>query len=86
MNFLPIGSIVLLKGASRFAMIIGYLVKDINNNEKDYMGVPYPEGIVSEDSVVTFNNSDIEKVQYEGFKNVFYDKFMDKLNKNMKEQ
>ena len=36
-------------------MISGYLVKDINGKEKDYVGIPYPEGIISKDSPSSIN-------------------------------
>lgn len=83
MSFLPIGSIVLLKGATKQLMIVGYMANDVNNEEKDYMAVPYPEGILSEESVISFNNGDIETTLYKGFENEIFEKFISKLNNNI---
>ena len=46
--FLPIGSVVLLKGGSKKIMITGYL-QEVQNQDKqtfDYRGCPFPEGIM----------------------------------------
>jgi len=82
MDMLPIGTIIVLKTGTKSLMIVGYLAKDVNNNDKDYMGVPYPEGITSLNSVVTFNKEDIKEIKSKGYENIFYDKFKEKLNEN----
>ena len=44
-NLLPIGSVVLLKDATKKLVIIGILqVNPSENKIYDYLGVPYPEG------------------------------------------
>ena len=49
-NLLPIGSVVLLKDATKKLVIIGILqVNPSENKIYDYLGVPYPEGYVSSD-------------------------------------
>lgn len=68
MLFLPIGSVVILKNASKKIMITGYSVKDKNTNkEYDYVGCKYPEGITVDRSYLLFNSEDIAKVFYKGY-------------------
>ena len=60
-GLLPIGSVVLLKNATKKLMIIGVARKD-ENNIYDYIAVCYPEGFSSADELVLFNNGNIDKV------------------------
>lgn len=78
---LPIGAVVLLNGAKDPLMIVGYLPKGIDNKERDYMGVPYPVGFVSLESVCCFNEEDIKEILFVGSdKNEFFIKFADKIS------
>ena len=82
-DMLPVGAVVLLDGAEVPLMIVGYMVKGIDEKERDYMGVPYPIGYTSLDSIRGFNHRDIKEVLFEGYKeNVIFNSFMNKLNKN----
>lgn len=69
-DYLPLGSIVILKGGVKKLMIIarGLAVK-IDGEEKffDYGGVPYPEGL-SGDRAAYFNHDGIVKIVFEGYK------------------
>ena len=56
-EFLPLGSIVLLKGGIQKILIISRALKVRNGNEEyffDYGGVTYPEGLVG-DQMAYFN-------------------------------
>lgn len=69
-NLLPIGSVVLLKNATKKLMIIGlvqYSAKD--NKVYDYLGVPYPEGFMGADNNFLFNRTDINDVIFTGYSN-----------------
>lgn len=68
-NFLPLGTVVLLKGGTKRLMITGYCAYDKSNKTKfyDYSGCLYPEGIISSDQLALFNNSQIEKVFFTGY-------------------
>lgn len=69
-DLLPIGSIVLLKDASKKLMIIGVLqVNQKENKIFDYLGVPYPEGFIGPENNFLFNHSDINDVIFIGYKN-----------------
>ena len=81
-NFLPIGSIVLLKGASKKVMITGFLCKEQDKEGElyDYIGCPYPEGIISFDKNALFNNSQIEKVICKGYIDLEEIEYKKKIN------
>lgn len=69
-DILPIGSVVLLKDATKKLMIIGLLqVNSEENRLYDYLGVPFPEGFISNDRNYLFNHGDIEEVCFKGFIN-----------------
>ena len=67
-KFLPIGTVVLLKGGKKRVMITSYLVFANKDDEKkkmfDYGGCTFPEGIIDSNHTVGFNHEDIEKVFY----------------------
>ena len=67
-TFLPIGSVVMLKGATTPLVIIGFAVVEQSKEEIwDYMGVMYPVGYISPDKNLLFNRDQIETVISEGF-------------------
>lgn len=70
-KFLPIGTVVLLKGATKKVMITSYLIFAKGQDEKkkmyDYGGCPYPEGIVESNYAVGFDHDKIEKVIHLGY-------------------
>lgn len=70
-KFLPIGSVVLLKGGEKKLMITGFLAINLEEDSKvyDYCGCSYPEGALSADSTFLFNHEDIEEIFYVGFIN-----------------
>ena len=66
--FLPVGSVVMLKGATQPVIIIG--IAPVENGKKkiwDYLAAPYPIGVISSDKNLLFNNDQIDKVLAEGF-------------------
>ena len=67
-KLLPIGSVVLLKGAEKRLMIIGRL-QAIKGEDKifDYSACYYPEGLVSLDRMVFYNDDDIDLLFFMGF-------------------
>ena len=70
-KFLPIGSVVLLKDASKKIMITGFLSVDENDQETiyDYVGCVYPEGFLKSSQILLFNHDQIDKVFFEGYIN-----------------
>lgn len=63
-QFLPLGSVVLLKGGKKRVMITGFCLMSEEQDKKiyDYCGCIYPEGTVSTKHALLFNNSQIQKV------------------------
>jgi len=90
-KFLPIGTVVMLKGGKKRAMITGFcsVLKEDNKKMYDYSGCIYPEGFFSSEMVCLFNHEQIEKVYYKGLIDEEEVKFKSDLNsllKQMKEE
>ena len=69
MKYLPLGSIVLLKGGVQKMIIISRAINVRNNGKTfffDYGAVPYPEGLIS-DKMAYLNHDSISKIVFEGF-------------------
>ena len=81
-DLLPIGSVVLLKGATKKMMIFGIKQLDEKNPEieYDYSGVPYPEGNVGTDAQYLFNHSDIGMVAFRGYEDEEREEFINILD------
>ena len=82
-EYLPIGSVVLLKNAKKRVMVTGFYVKEEEKSDKvyDYVGVMYPEGVIQSDKNLVFNNDQIEKVYFSGFSDIEEQEFKQKLYK-----
>ena len=80
-KFLPVGTIVSLKGQDEILMINDYCIRDNtdSNNCYDYSGCPYPTGMIDLDKIITFNQADIESVVYYGY----FSKEFNELNKSL---
>ena len=68
-EFLPLGSIVVIRGGIKKIMIIARaLAVQIQDSPKvfDYAGCLYPEGLIG-DQILQFNHADIIKVVFKGF-------------------
>ena len=75
---LPIGSIVYLKEGSRKLMVLNRGALLEQSGEKllfDYSGCIYPVGLDAE-QILYFNEENIDKVIYEGFKDDELGKFL----------
>ena len=83
-ELLPIGTVVLLKDATKKIMIIGYLPVTEDDKKFDYAGVMWPEGLLSADKTLLFNNEDIDDVFFNGFKNNESEEFIQKVNELLK--
>ncbi len=68
---LPIGSVVLLKNATKRLMILGYSRYQAGDQTKvyDYCGCTYPEGFVSPDQTAVFDHDQIAQVYALGYQN-----------------
>lgn len=78
-KFLPIGTVVVLKGGKKELMIISYCIiptgeaydasgkVDVQNKMYDYGACTYPEGMITSDQLFAFNQENIEKVVFTGY-------------------
>lgn len=91
-KFLPIGTVVLLKGGKKRLMITGFCSFDEAKKDKayDYTGCLYPEGIISSKQMALFDHSQIEKVYYLGLRDEEEQKFkrnlVNEINKLVQKQ
>ena len=84
-DYLPLGSVVLLKGSEQKVIIIGrgLLTTSVNSKMfKDYGGVLYPYGIIGE-NIMFFNHNDIDKVVFKGYKDEADSSFVKKINESV---
>lgn len=83
-NILPIGSVILLKRARKALMIIGYFPNVNENEKKEYLGVPYPEGLIDMKILRGFNHKDIRAIIQVGHDGITFLEFREMLFKNKK--
>ena len=77
-EYLPIGSVVLLKDAQKKVMITGYTPIDMETKNKiyEYLGGVFPEGIIKSDENILFDTKDIDKIFFKGFVNEEQENFI----------
>jgi len=67
-EFLPVGSVVLLKGGNKRIMICGRIQAQAGTDIiYDYSACYYPEGIIDTSSMFFFNRDAIETVYHRGY-------------------
>jgi len=81
-EFLPIGTVVLLKNATKKIMITGYLPKTKGKPDEiyDYSACLFPEGIVASNQTAVFNTEQIAEIIQPGYSNEETEKFVAALN------
>lgn len=79
-ELLPIGTVVLLKNASKKLMIYGVMQSDTENNQYDYVGVLYPEGSIGPEGQFLFQHEDIDQIFYRGYEDDERNIFINKLD------
>ena len=85
-QFLPLGSVVLLKDATRPIVIIGFTVVEEGNPEIwDYLGCAYPIGVIDPSKNLLFQRDQIAKVLHTGYTDDEGNKFLDQLTENVKQ-
>ena len=87
-KFLPVGTVVMLKGGKKRLMITGFYVMDGEKKDKmyDYCGCLYPEGVVSADKNALFDHEQIEQIYYMGYADEEEKEFKSKLELALKSQ
>ena len=64
-ELLPVGSVVRLQGASALIMVMGF-APQVGDMEADYLGVAYPQGLVSEHAALAFDADAVDEVVWRG--------------------
>ena len=84
-KYLPLGSIVMLKGGKHKLSIMGFcLVIPEKKRQYDYVGVFYPEGYVGVDNLFVFDHDDIDEVFSIGYTDHTDKEFKEKLTTAIK--
>lgn len=86
-KYLPLGTVCLLKDATKRVMIIGFAAKGKETGSKtyDYVGVMYPIGMISSTQNLLFNHDQIDKIYYMGYTDEEDKKFKEKLIEKVNE-
>lgn len=81
--YLPIGSVIRLKGGTKKIMICGRLQEHMDNHKVyDYCACLYPEGILDPNELYLFHDKDIDKVFFIGYQTEEEFAFRDILDKH----
>lgn len=86
-KFLPIGSVVLLKGGTKKAMITGFCSIAAEDKAKiyDYSGCIYPEGYLNSNQICLFDHDQIEEIFFIGYEDDEEKEFKISLNDVIKD-
>ena len=96
-RFLPIGTVVILKGGKRELMIMSYCIMpsgdvydktgkiDAKGKMFDYGACFYPEGMVTSDQLFAFNHDQIERICFKGYVTDNYKEISKVLNGGLEE-
>lgn len=86
-KYLPIGTVVMLKGGKKRVMITGFCAISEQNKEKiwDYSGCMYPEGFLDSKQTGLFDHEQIEKIYHIGLIDEEEEEFKNKM-KNIQER
>lgn len=91
-KFLPIGTVVMLKGATKRLMIAGFCAFENGEEEKeerkiwDYSGCLYPEGFLQSNQTCLFDHEQIAEIYHLGLSEDNEEKeFKEQLNKFIEE-
>lgn len=86
-EYLPVGSVVMVKGMIRKTVIIGRGLLTIPENDPmyfDYGGCLYPEGLQG-DAIMYFNHKDIVRVISRGYEDEENSRMVNNLNEWLEE-
>lgn len=70
-KFLPVGSVLLLKGGTKKVMVTGFCSIAAENQDKiyDYCGCIYPEGYLNSNEICLFDHEQISEICFLGYEN-----------------
>lgn len=80
-RLLPIGSVIMLRGAKKALMVFGICqTQKDTGKEFDYIGVLWPEGNMGAKTQVLFSHDDIEQVVFTGYDTPERQTFIERLS------
>ncbi len=81
-KYLPVGTVVMLKGGKKRVMITGFcsMANDNKDVMYDYSGCLYPEGFLSSNETALFNHDQIAQIYHLGLVDEEEKKFKETLN------
>ena len=82
-KYLPIGTVVTLKKGTKKIMITGYLPTTEDNKVFEYSACLFPEGVISSDEVLVFNQDQIDTIHYLGLTDQDYKDFNKEIKKTI---
>jgi len=84
-KFLPIGSVVLLRDATKRVMITGYASVSPDTGDKifDYSGCVFPEGFFDYNQVCVFDHDQIVELSFKGLEDEEEKTFMSTLKEEV---
>lgn len=86
-ELLPIGSVVMLDGATKRLMICGRIQEEVGSGVTyDYSACYFPEGIINPDQLFLFNNDAIDMVYFVGLQDVEEFEYRAYINKKLEEK
>lgn len=66
-RYLPLGSVVLLKGGKKRVMVFGRRMQEADSGRSwDYIACPFPEGNMGEEFTYLFDHEQVERVFFLG--------------------
>ncbi|WEV66963.1 DUF4176 domain-containing protein [Bifidobacterium sp. ESL0769] len=82
-GWLPVGSLVHLKGGERLTMVAGHMQEEAGTGTYwDYLGYPYPEGRADASRDYFFNRDFIDGVYFVGYQDVAGGEYLDFLREH----
>lgn len=80
MGWLPVGSVVRLRGGDGLAVVCGHMQEEAGTGTWwDYLGYPYPEGRADPTRDYLFDREDVEEVRFVGYRDVVGEGYLDLL-------
>ena len=65
-SLLPVGSVARLQGSDALVMVLGFQPQ-LEDDDADYLGVVYPQGLVSDDAALAFDADVVAEVVHQGY-------------------
>lgn len=86
-KYLPLGTIVRLKDATKRLMITGFCAVEADSKGKiyDYSGCMYPQGFLSSKQTALFDHDQIEELYFMGYADEEEKEFKEKLKEALKQ-